>query len=584
LAPAPSPEDHRLRPIDLALVLLLLVCVAGYVHAQVDLGGRPEEDAAMLLRYSKHLAEGRGIVWNMGEPPVDGATDFLFMAAVATVHRFGPSLEGAAQGIGLLAHALTAVLIFLGIRTLFGGSCWLALVPTVFFAVGPGLRHLAACYGTPLFTLTAAVSWLLAVRLARGSDERLDRWLFALSVLAMGLARPEGVFLGGFFLLGALYARGGVGARPILAAFLGVFLTLGLAYFLWRWHYFGYPLPNPFYKKGAGVLHLHSLRQSLRDLGALGLPFVALLPIGLLRRPGRRLSAAALLAVLAFVVLWVLISDETNYVMRFRAPILPVVLTAWVPAWQGLVERVRVRVARQTPVWVGAAMALLASAGFAAWQHGRYHYVAPQRMGLYDAAVMLREYAQRDYSLVTSEAGLLPLYSTWRAVDAWGLNDRFIAHHGEVTDEYLDRYRPEVIVFHAYFSPGVPQDGPRVENRSLGPRWYRMVMTLKAYAERNGYVLAACFGRNAWDTHWYYVRAGFLKSAEIVARIRALDYYWDGEPTVDFTAEGRSLPGFDPTPLRSGHEPSREDHEERGPFRQLVRSAESDLRLPAGRR
>ena len=82
-----------------------------------------------------------------------------------------------------------------------------------------------------------------------------------------------------------------------------------------------------------------------------------------------------------------------------------------------------------------------------------------------------------------------------------------------------------------------------MENRSLGPRWYRMVMTLKAYAERNRYVLAACFGRNAWDTHWYYVRNGFPQSAEIVARIRALDYYWDGEPTVDFTAEGRSLPG-----------------------------------------
>lgn len=584
LAHPQAPEDHRLGPLDLALILLLLVFVAWYVHAQVDLGGRPEEDAAMLLRYSKHVAEGRGIVWNVGEPPVDGATDFLFMGLVAAVHRMGPSLEGAAQGVGLLAHALTAVLIFLGIRTLWGGSGRLALIPAVFFAVGPGMRHLAACYGTPLFVLSAAVSWLLAARLVRASGERLkrDSLLFALSALVMGLARPEGVFLGGFFLLGALYARKGSGARPILAAFLGVFLTLGLAYFLWRWHYFAYPLPNPFYKKGAGILHLHSLRQSLRDLGALGLPFVLVLPIGLLLGPARRLSAAALFAVLAFVALWVLISDETNYVMRFRAPILPVVLTAWVPAWQGLVERVRA--ARRTPAWVGAAMALMASAGLAAWQHGRYHYVAPQRMGLYDAALMLRDYAQRDYSLVTSEAGLLPLYSTWRAVDAWGLNDRFIAHHGEVTEEYLDRYRPEVIVFHAYFSPGVSEEGPRVENRSLGPRWYRMVMTLKAYAERNRYVLAACFGRNAWDTHWYFVRTGFLQSAAIVARIRALDYYWDGEPTVDFTAEGRSLPGFDHTPLTSGHEPSGEDHEDRSPVRQLVRSPQGDLRLPAGRR
>jgi ADP-heptose:LPS heptosyltransferase len=25
---------------------------------------------------------------------------------------------------------------------------------------------------------------------------------------------------------------------------------------MWRWQYFGYPLPNPFYKKGGGTLHL----------------------------------------------------------------------------------------------------------------------------------------------------------------------------------------------------------------------------------------------------------------------------------------------------------------------------------------
>jgi hypothetical protein len=63
-----------------------------------------------------------------------------------------------------------------------------------------------------------------------------------------------------------------------------------------------------------------------------------------------------------------------------------------------------------------------------------------------------------------------------------------------------------------------------------------MVTTLKGYAERNGYVLAAVFGRNAHDTHYYYVRSGFARSREITDRIRALDYQWDGEPTIDFAA------------------------------------------------
>lgn len=539
MAEPAQPGRARLGDPDYFLGLLLLVFLGWYVHAHLDLRGRPEEDAAMLLRYSQHLAEGRGIVWNVGEKPVDGATDFLFMVLVAGVRGLGASLEAAARGIGFLAHGTTVLLVFFGARRLGAGRSW-ALVPTVFLAVGPGLRHLAACYGTPLFALAATGSWLLACRLADAEEGRegRDALAFALAALVMGLSRPEGVFLGGFMLLAVLVARGGRGSGPIVGRFLLVFLTLGLAYFLWRWHYFGYPLPNPFYKKGAGLLHAHSLRMSWRDLWDLGLPFVALLPLGLLVRGARRAALLATIPVLLFVALWVLISDETNYVMRFRYPILPVILIGCVPVARALWTRLGQRVPRAAALPAGAAWPLaICLAGLLAWaQHREYRWVAPQRMGLYDAALVLQDYAPRGFALATTEAGLLPLYSGWTAVDAWGLNDQHVAHQGGIDEAYLDRYRPEVVVAHAYFSPGVPDRGERVETRALGLPWYRMVMILKGYAESRGYELAACFGRNEWDTHYYWVRRGFPQGAEIVARLRALDYYWNGEPTVDFAA------------------------------------------------
>jgi hypothetical protein len=525
--------------VDAALGLLLLTFLAWYVRAHLDMSGRPEEDAAMLLRYSQHLAAGHGIVWNVGERPVDGATDFLFMALVAAVHALGASLESSARGLGLLAHAATVLLVFLGARALGAGRPW-ALVPAAFLAVGPGLRHLAAAYGTPLFALAATVSWLLACRLADAAEGQEGRpaLAFSIAALAMGLSRPEGVFLGAFMLLAALAARGGQGSRVAVGRFLLVFLTLGLAYFLWRWHYFGYPLPNPFYKKGAGLLHWHSLRMAWRDLWSLGWPFVALLPLGLLVRGARRAAFFATLPVLLFVALWVLISDETNYVMRFRYPLLPVILLGCVPIGGRLWERLSASAPRVAPALTRGAWPLaLALAALLAWsEHREYRFVAPQRMGLYDAALVLRDYAPRGFALATTEAGLLPLYSQWRAVDAWGLNDQHVAHQGGIDEAYLDRYRPEVILAHAYFSPGVGDHGERVERRSLGRPWYRMVMTLKGYAESHGYELAACFGRNEWDTHYYWVRRGFPQSAEIVSRLRGLDYYWDGEPTVDFAA------------------------------------------------
>jgi hypothetical protein len=528
---------------DLAVGLALLALVAVYVWAALDLRGRPEEDAAMLMRYSRHLAAGQGIVWNVGEKPVDGATDFLFMLALAAVHSLGVSLEAAARGIGLAAHAATAWLVFRGARGVFGASRAWALVPAVFLGVGPGLRHLAAGYGTPLFALAATVAWLLACRLAAAEDARVARPAlgFALAALALGLARPEGVFLGGFMLLAVLLARDGRGAVAIVSRFLAVFLTLGLGYFLWRWHYFGYPLPNPFYKKGGGALYWHSLRQSWKNLWALGWPFLWLLPLGLLVRGARRAALFVTLPVVLFVTLFVLISDETNYVMRFRYPVLPVLLIGCVPVAQALwVLRPRSFPAPTGATAVASALALAALLAVA--QHRDYRFVAPQRLGLYDAGIVLHDYAARGFALATTEAGLLPLVSEWRAVDAWGLNDQYIAHHGGIDEAYLDRYRPEVILFHAYFSPRVADHGERVETRSLGRAWYRMVMTLKGYAEKNGYELAACFGRNEWDTHYYYVRRGFPQAREITERLRALDYYWDGEPTLDLAAPHEAPP------------------------------------------
>jgi len=150
-----------------------------------------------------------------------------------------------------------------------------------------------------------------------------------------------------------------------------------------------------------------------------------------------------------------------------------------------------------------------------------YHHRMARLPVLYadgNAAVarMLRDYAAKGYTMAVSEAGLLPFYSRWRAIDTWGLNDPEIAHAGSITEERLAWERPHLIAFHAYFSPLVP---PEVNNT-----WDAMVLKLKDYAEKRGYVLAAVFGETPYDTQHYYVRPDFPDSAEIIRRIRATPY------------------------------------------------------------
>jgi hypothetical protein len=276
------------------------------------------------------------------------------------------------------------------------------------------------------------------------------------------------------------------------------------------------------------------LAHSARNVLRLGGPFLALLVVGLLPRRSRRLAAAALLPVLLFTLLWVLLSDEANYYMRYRYPILPVILIGAAQTAARMSWPAATRV-REWPRIAGRLGALALAAVLALVQHRQLRHIEPRRTGLLDVAVRLAPYARRGYTLATTEAGLLPLYSRWRSIDAWGLNDAWIARHGLVTAEYLDRYRPELVMFHAYFSPESLEDESRAARRGLGPAWHETVHVLQSYAQQRGYELAAVFAHGPHEAHYYYVRPGFPDHAAIVAAVHAGEYDWDGQPAADLT-------------------------------------------------
>ena len=115
----------------------------------------------MLMRYAAHLGGGEGIVWNVGQPPVDGATDFLFMVLVASMVRLGVPLEAATRSLSLIAHGLTlALLTVVFYRQAM--PAWLASGAILFVGAGGGLFYAEAFFGTPLFALLALGAWIAA--------------------------------------------------------------------------------------------------------------------------------------------------------------------------------------------------------------------------------------------------------------------------------------------------------------------------------------------------------------------------------------------------------------------------------------
>lgn len=539
---------EALSRLDLAVLALLTLIFALFIRT-MQWSAVPIEDAAMLLRYSQHLAQGHGITWNIGEHPVDGATDFLFMAAIAGLNKIsGMSVIAACRVLDLAAALFCVLLLYIGPRKIFNCNPVLPFALALYLMAGPSIKMAAACFGAPFFAAAGLSAWYFANAFIEDSGNvEAVRWrdaiAFSLLALITGLVRPEGVLFAGFMLLAILYAKGWRGSQIAVVSFAVVFLLLGGCYFIWHWHYFGYPLPNPFYRKGNGHLYPGSLTQSIVNVMVLLAPVLPLLPLGFSNRKSSRRTVALLIPLVLFTGMWILLSNDNNHFKRFQYPIVPIVLFSLPGLLQGLPSDLRL------PAWKDlsfrfktlgttcSVFALLVSMGYIDREFP-YH---DSGTGMREFAERLQPYASRGYTIALTEAGQLPLYSQWRVIDALGLNDSWIAHHGvTVTPEYLDRYRPEVIMVHVD-SSGTPADframiaGEKLDSANA----YRDFAVLSRYARTRDYILAAAYGASPCNMHLYYVRRDFADSSNIISVIRSHPYYFldSGQLSHDYRDE-----------------------------------------------
>lgn len=517
--------------VDLFICSSLVVFTIAFAYYTMDLSTPPFEDAAILMRYAEHFAQGQGIVWNIGEKPVDGATDFLFMILSGLLMKAGYPLEFSTRIVGFVSHCTSVVLIYIILRKLYQAPLTLSIIPAIYLAVGPGLYYVTAYFGTSFFGLFSLVTWAFVLILLEKGFSHPVSALFSASALVMGLIRPEGVMLAGLMLLSIIWVRGFKESRFVIFYFLIAFMLFGGLYFLWRWDYFGYPLPNPFYKKGGGILYPGSLKDSIIRSNRLCLPFIPAFILGFRSPKTMRLTIGFLIPILGFILSFILISNEMNFGSRFQYAILPIVLSSWFPLVKEIQEDFNLPKLDQLD-WNKRMTLAALFAVYCLWTIG-YQLATDratyQRDGRYDVAMMLRTYQDEGYTLATTEAGLLPLYSRWHTLDAWGLNDPWITKNGIVTEEYIDRFMPEIIVFHGYFSP------LSNTNRPID-KWAETVLILQHYAEEREYTLAAAFGLSLYDTHYYYVKPDFAHSQEIISKLLEFEYIINGMVSINYAA------------------------------------------------
>jgi hypothetical protein len=523
------PRAHLGRSDWLVLIVLLLAATLPVISA-LRSSDPPMEDALMLLRYSEHLAHGHGITWNIGEKPVEGATDFLYMVTVAAISKISTLdvIASARLFVGFCWIALP-ILVFTSGRITLGGDRWLCAASALYLSAGPGAKFVQTCFGAPVTALAAGITWWLALELMYRKVTWTKAIGMGLSAVVLGLIRPEANLLALFILCAVLIKRPRQ-SLIIVPGFLVCFATIGLTYFFWRWHYFGYLLPNPFYVKGGGRLHFDSLKHSISNVLRMLWPAIPFAALALRARTTRNNLLLILIPVVLFTGIWVLLSNENNHIMRFQSPIVPVALMSLPILLWGLATQLKLPRLSDLPSAVqlavtasGVSYLLISMAVF----QQLYGATSFNASGVAYPTAM-RQFANKGYTMAVTEAGQLPFYSRWKAIDALGLNDAHIAHLG-ISEDYLDQYQPELIMYHLS-NWGSFQDFDaelRETGQPIGPRKEdRAVRVMHQYALHHGYILAAAYGDKPCNLHFFWIKPGTPDTDELVAYIRNTPYYF----------------------------------------------------------
>lgn len=406
------------------------------------------EDAFISFRYAKHLAQGAGLVWNLGESPIEGYTNFLWTLLCALFERLNLDTPACAQGTGIFFGILS--LIYLGkmMALVPGIQTWQKWLPSLLYALcGPCVTWAGSGMETALFTwLLLATGYYFLAYQTSGQINLLAK-TYVLLLLSV-LTRPEGLILFAVLLFHSWnHPAFSTSKKTLLRANL-LFIILITAYVAWKLWYFGDILPNTFYAKTGG--HWHQVRRGLIYSGYFSLFFLfPLLPLWALSIWEKPLmdqpQPFKLFQPLFYLYTLYIIAVGGDYMAMFRffVPLLPWIYLgtsiALIPAMNSALESRSKSLLLASLVILAAAATLLQSTPLEEklfnqprFQHGNYRGVQLERWHASRLALIGHYFNEvkhsSDESLLVNAIGAIGYYADLKINDIYGLVDPVIAH------------------------------------------------------------------------------------------------------------------------------------------------------------
>lgn len=484
--------------LGILMLIFLLNCVIGFAFL--------EEDAFIDFRYAQNLTDGNGFVFNPGEEPVEGFSNFLWLIILYVFNNAGCDPAAIARVLGILFGVGTMYFSFLAVRGVTGRDGALNLLPPALIAFSPPLIY---WYQAGLETALFSFLIVVLVHLHLKENEQVTPFpLSGIICLLLALTRPEGIIF--FLLFMILKFRPALMDDSKLRSYIGWFFLCFiplLLFVVFRYATFHSLLPNTFYAKVNYTMSEALEIGGLYTLGFLSdsrawlwlIPFVGVLA----RVRGVNLwrNFLPLIILLAYSLFVLYVGGDFHLYFRFYAPLLPllfIMCTAglW-EIWDGIHSGGRETLAKVVAI-ILALLAIFVSSYYhrsPAWRDidklslmdrsmlsYRYQTLAkdpgyfnelldnwfkPPGDILDKTGEWLAEEYPPETRLATEQCGKVPFYTGFHTYDLLGLNSKETAriiHYKLSFDKYLQAFKDAdadiVLLYYA--------DGTFVDNLHIG--------------------------------------------------------------------------------------------------------------------
>jgi arabinofuranosyltransferase len=454
-----------------------------------------QDDAFISLRYADNFVHGKGLVWNDGER-VEGYTNFLWTVIISIPIFLKIDPIKFVFALGLILFELSLVSTYRLALHLFQ-SKYLAMLTVLLlgtnysfssYATGGMETQLQTC-------LFVAAMWLF-LKLDVDRDEWTPSVFLSLLLSAAILTRPDSILvvvvLVFCLLLRIVRSRHGHRTSRLIYVFIPLVVVVG-SWLAWKVHFYGSIVPNTFYVK---AWSLNSIKRGLIYVGLFfysywlfPFAFMILISFRKLSKPSKsaisNLQSAIFppwLLLSVIIVLWLsyVIAVGGDFMeFRFIVPVLPFIILGIV--WLTFcVRRTSFQIALVLLVLAGSVHHALTFTK-PAWRRydidstkGLSALLYDERIDWVDIGKVLGEAFNHDPNVTISvtAAGAIPYYSRLKTIDILGLNDAWVARHGELviskpghqrraTLEYLLSRKVNLLIGHPQM---VPLNAPPLTN------------------------------------------------------------------------------------------------------------------------